>query len=283
MGDDGDLVSLRLFLVAPEAQQELRREATTMASMPIQFEAGDASSAKVAFGRGAVDICVLDESVSEADRASLVKAARRSKPSPSLFLSCARSGRSEGVANVFGRPRNAAEAGKLIEICIRLKSPTPVLVVDDSDTTRRPVRKILAASRFDWTSMKPPDSASALNDLRVGNSGVVFLDYDMPGLNGADILDGIKRLRPDTAIAMNGLKGADRPRRKAAYCRHAGLAEKAVLSRRRGCRHRALSRLARAALIGLRVVYCRDRSSENSPLRMRSPSLSAKLAAASSP
>jgi hypothetical protein len=92
MGDDGDLVSLRLFLVAPDAQQDLWREGTTMASMPIEFEAGDASSAKVAFGRAAVDICVLDESVSDADRASVVKEARRSKPSASLFLSCARSG-----------------------------------------------------------------------------------------------------------------------------------------------------------------------------------------------
>jgi CheY-like chemotaxis protein len=46
------------------------------------------------------------------------------------------------------------------------------------------------------------DSTDALTQLRNSSYGIVFLDYNMPGLNGADILLGIKRERPDIAIVM---------------------------------------------------------------------------------
>ena len=81
-------------------------------------------------------------------------------------------------------------------------TPTRVLIVDDSDTLRGIVRKILAASRFELDVHEAADSTAALVQLRNGGFGMVFLDYNMPGLNGADILLGIKRENPNVAIVM---------------------------------------------------------------------------------
>jgi CheY-like chemotaxis protein len=200
----GDLVSLHLFLVsAAPPQRDLWREGATQASVPIEFDVGDAAAARVALRRGGVDICVLDGELAAADRASVIKAARAAKSAPMLFVTMPRgSARPSDVDGALARPANAGQARKSVEICIRARMPTPVLIVDDSDTMRGIVRKILAASRFELDIHEAEDGSDALERLRKNDIGVVFLDYNMPGLNGADILLGIKRQSPHAAIVM---------------------------------------------------------------------------------
>jgi DNA-binding response OmpR family regulator len=200
----GDLVSLCLLLVAASSpHEELWREGAAQASVPIDFEARDAAGARVMLAKGGVDICVLDAALADADKASVIKAARAKQPVPLVFVSAPRgSARPDKTDGVLPVPANAGDACKLVEICIRAKMPTPVLVVDDSDTLRGIVRKILAASRFELDVHEASDSTAALDQLRTGKFGMVFLDYNMPGLNGADILLGIKHESPDVAIVM---------------------------------------------------------------------------------
>jgi PleD family two-component response regulator len=117
----------------------------------------------------------------------VLKAARRVKPAPLICLSTARSGARGDIANVLRRPKNAKEAGTLVELCIELTAPIAVLIIDEHDTTRRVVRKILSASRFELDIREAADNTDALSHLRRElTKGMVFLDYDMPGLNGAD-------------------------------------------------------------------------------------------------
>jgi DNA-binding response OmpR family regulator len=201
---NGDLVSLRLLLVAAAPpHQDLWREGAAQASVPIDFEAHDAAAAKAALSRGGVDICVLDAELDDAGKASVIKAVRAKKPAPLVFVSAPRgSARPDKADGVLTKPANAGEACKLVEICIRARMPTQVLIVDDSDALRGIVRKILAASRFDLDVHEASDSTAALDQLRNGGFGMVFLDYNMPGLNGSDILLGIKRESPNVAIVM---------------------------------------------------------------------------------
>jgi DNA-binding response OmpR family regulator len=200
----GDLVSLRLMLIAASPPLEgLWREGAAQASVPIEFEARDAASARSMLSKGGVDICVLDAELDDADKASVLKAARAKKPAPLVFVSAPRgSARPDKTVAVLPIPSSAGDACKLVEICIRAKMPTSVLVVDDSDTLRGIVRKILAASRFELDIHEASDSTAALAQLRTGKFGMVFLDYNMPGLNGADILLGIKHESPDVPIVM---------------------------------------------------------------------------------
>ena len=150
----GDLVSLRLLLVAAEPpQQDLWREGALQASVPIDFEARDAAAAKAALGKGDIDICVLDGELDDVGKASVIKAARAKKPAPLVFLSAPKgSARPDNIDGALTKPGTADDARKAIDTCIRAKLPTPVLIVDDSDTVRGIVRKILAASRFDLDS-----------------------------------------------------------------------------------------------------------------------------------
>jgi DNA-binding response OmpR family regulator len=199
-----DLVSLRMLLVAVvPSHQELWRQGTALASVPIDFEAADAAAARAMLAKGGVDICVLDDELDDADKTSVIKAARKAGSGPLIFLSAPRgSRRPDNIDGLLAKPASAAAARKLAEICIRAKMPTQVLIVDDSETMRGIVRKILAASRFELDIHEAEDSGAALNQLRNGKFGMVFLDYSMPSLNGTDILQGIKRESPQTAIVM---------------------------------------------------------------------------------
>ena len=199
-----DLVSLRMLLVAAgQSRQDLWRQGAALASIPIEFEAANAAAAKVLLAKGGVDICVLDAALGDADKASVIKAARAQQPGPLVFVSAPRgSTRPDNIDGALTKPANADDARKLVEICIRVKMPTQVLIVDDSDTMRSIVRKILAASRFELDIHEAKDGSAALEQLRKGKFGMVFLDYSMPGLNGADILLGIKREDPNVAIVM---------------------------------------------------------------------------------
>jgi DNA-binding response OmpR family regulator len=200
----GDLVSLRMLLVgAAPPHEDLWREGAAQSSVPIDFEAGNAAAAKAALSKGGVDFCVLDAELDDIGKASVIKAARAKKPTPLVFVSAPRgSARPEKTDGVLPMPVSPGDAHKLVEICIRAKMPTRVLIVDESETMRGIVRKILVASRFALDIREASDCTNALDQLRNGGFGMVFLDYNVPGLNGADILLGIKRANPHVAIVM---------------------------------------------------------------------------------
>jgi len=200
----GELVSLRLLLVAAEpAHAALWRQCIAQASVPIEFDACEVPAARAALKVGGIDICVIDGGLDDADKASVIAAARAKNPEPLVFLSAPRgSARPRDIDGTLAKPADLIDVRKAVEICIRARLPTRVLVVDDSDTMRNIVRKILAASRFDLDVHEAADSGAAFGRLRNGNFAIVFLDHGMPGLNGADILAGIKRVNPEVAVVM---------------------------------------------------------------------------------
>jgi DNA-binding response OmpR family regulator len=201
----GDLVSLRLLLVAASGPpQDVWRDGAAQASVPIDFDAGDAAAARVMLAKGGIDICVLDAALSNDDKASVIRSARKAKaPAPVIFMAApSGAARPENIDGMLPKPANAAQARKLIEICIRVRMPTKVLIAGDSDTTRGILRKILSTSRFTLDIHEASESYAALSQLRAGEFGLVFLDRAMPGLNGADPLMQIKREISDLAIVV---------------------------------------------------------------------------------
>lgn len=200
----GDLVSLRMLLVAVvPSQRELWQKGATMASVPIEFTAENAAAAVAALKNGEVDICIVDAALSDADKTAVMEAARAAQPAPLLFASIARGApRPDNIDGALARPANADDARKLAELCVRGKIPTRVLIVDDSNTTRGIVRKILSASRFALDLHEASEGIAALEKLGTGHYGLVFLDYNMPGFNGIETLSEIKRLAPDVSVVM---------------------------------------------------------------------------------
>jgi CheY-like chemotaxis protein len=200
----GDLVSLRTLLVgAPEPRHDLWREGASMASVPIEFEAVDAATCRAALSKGGVDICLLDDALSKDDKAAVIRAARKQKaPAPLVFLSAPNGSALDNIDGVLPPPDDAEDVCKLIEICIRARMPTQVLIAGDSDAQRGILRKILEASRFELDIQEAADSGATLAKLARSSIRMVFLDAHMPGLNGVDTLMAIKRQNRDVKIVL---------------------------------------------------------------------------------
>jgi serine phosphatase RsbU (regulator of sigma subunit) len=67
-----------------------------------------------------------------------------------------------------------------------------ILVADDDATSRKLLSRILTRAGFVCT--EAPDGIEALKLLQANPPSLLLLDYDMPGMNGAEVL---KRLRAD--------------------------------------------------------------------------------------
>jgi DNA-binding NtrC family response regulator len=200
----GDLISLRMLLVcAVPSEQDLWRQGAALASVPIEFDTADAARAGKTLARGGVDICIIDSKLANDDKEAVLNAARAVEPAPFVVLSAPSAvARLEGSDGTLTKPTNAEDARKAVEMCVRVKIPTRVLIVDDSGTMRSIVRKILSASRFALDIHEAEEGTAALAQLRGGNFGMVFLDYNMPGLNGFETLAEIKRENPKVAVVM---------------------------------------------------------------------------------
>lgn len=200
----GDLVSLQMVAVlAAAAEQELWRQGAGLSSVPVELYPHNVASGTAVLGRGGVDICLIDSALPADERTAVITAARALKPSPLVFMSgavgCARP---DGIDGMLRQPSNAQEARKLVEICVRTKLPTRVLIVDDSGTMRSIVRKILSGSRFTLDMHEAAEGFDALEKLRSQKFGLVFLDYNMPGFNGLETLSEIRRESPKVAVVM---------------------------------------------------------------------------------
>lgn len=200
----GDLVSLRMVAIsAVSADQELWRQGAAMSSVPVEFSAHSVTTGGVLLSKGLVDICLLDDALADGEKAAVIAIARTHKPGPLIFISGpAGSIRPDGVDGMLAKPSNVDDTRKLIEICVRAKIPTRVLIVDDSSTMRSIVRKILLGSRFVLDLHEAAEGFAALQQLRGDKFGLVFLDYNMPGFNGLETLSEIKRESPDVAVVM---------------------------------------------------------------------------------
>jgi CheY-like chemotaxis protein len=200
----GDLVLLRMLVIAAaRPEQELWRQAAAMASIPVEFSTQEPASAADVFPKTGVDICVVDADLPDANRFAVIDAARAAQPAPLIFVSAPKDGaRIDGVDGMLTKPSGLAEARKLVEICIRAKIPTRILIVDDSSTIRSIVRKVLLASHFTLDVHETAESIDAFERLRSGKFGMVFLDHNMPGLDGVETLSQIKRENPNVAVVM---------------------------------------------------------------------------------
>jgi DNA-binding response OmpR family regulator len=81
-----------------------------------------------------------------------------------------------------------------------MKQSISILVVDDELMMRKLVEKILNRDGFQVTLAA--DGNEALNALAQKKFNIVISDIKMPGLNGFELLQRIKKDYPSTAVIM---------------------------------------------------------------------------------
>ena len=202
VGDD--ILSLRMLLVgAPPAERDLWLRGAGNISVPVDFFAQEPVEAQSTLNRAGTDICIVDSALPEQAKKAVIAAARARQPRPMIFVcGSGHDQNGERVDGVLRRPGNLEEARKYAELCARTRVPTKVLIVDDSSTMRSIVRKVLQATRFNLDIHEAPEGLAALKEVNSGRFGLVFLDYQMPGINGFETLGEITRAHPKTSVVM---------------------------------------------------------------------------------
>jgi DNA-binding NtrC family response regulator len=100
------------------------------------------------------------------------------------------------------KPFKADNIHRILRIHQRVSLPTRVVIVDDSTTVRRMVKKILAGSIFNIHVADAGNGEDALVMCANGGFDIVFLDCNMPGLNGLETLSALLKTNPDAKVIM---------------------------------------------------------------------------------
>jgi len=195
-----EIISLRVLVVTPAASlRDLLRQGAGHAAVPAEvMEADGAATAEPLIARGC-DLLLLDSGISAAEKAAICKTARDARHRPFIVAVGRDGGDGVEIDGSVRKPATAEDAQKIVDRCIRSRRPTRVLIVDDSPTMRGIIRKILSASIFPLEVADSNDSHKALQQLRDANFDIVFLDSDMPVLDGFEILSELRRLQSHVA------------------------------------------------------------------------------------
>jgi CheY-like chemotaxis protein len=93
------------------------------------------------------------------------------------------------VYEFLEKPFSIADVEAIIAIYRRLTAPMRALIVDDWAVTRKVIRKVLLGSIFNIDVHEARDGPGALAACQTNSFDVVFLDCNMPGLDGLQTLD----------------------------------------------------------------------------------------------
>jgi DNA-binding NtrC family response regulator len=106
------------------------------------------------------------------------------------------------VYEFLAKPFSAEQVHAILKTYCRVTAPSNVLVVDDSATVRRIVRKVFANSIFNIDVTEAGDGETALAYCDSGEFDAVFLDCNMPGLPGTETLERLIERDPGVRVIM---------------------------------------------------------------------------------
>jgi CheY-like chemotaxis protein len=211
---DNALVSLKMLIVSEAAaERDLVRNAAMQERVPFELVELDSARDAKAFGEllgsGNFDMVLFDSRAPKAERQALLDAVRTAKSRPLAILIGAaemktRDVLTDGLAidGVLAKPIDMEEARNLITSCTRARLPSKALIVDDSSTVRAVIRKVLQASRFHLDVDELADGAAAIQHAKDQRFDIMFLDCNMPGVDGFGTLSELRRITPDCKVVM---------------------------------------------------------------------------------
>jgi CheY-like chemotaxis protein len=106
------------------------------------------------------------------------------------------------VYEFLSKPFTAVDVLSVMKTYCRITVPSNILVVDDSATVRRIVKKVFANSIFNIDVTEAGNGESALEQCATGEFDAVFLDCNMPGLPGVETLEQLLERDPGLKVIM---------------------------------------------------------------------------------
>jgi len=159
--------------------------------------------------RGDIDLAFIDVYMPEMSGLDALRGARHigiktfvtlmSGPDSDKFMDLAQQ---LNAYEFLRKPFGIRDVEGIIETYRKVVGPTKVLIVDDSMTFRRIVEQVLDASIFRLDCYEAPDGATALAYCDRVDFDIVFLDCNMPGLDGLATLDRLRLRSCDAMVVM---------------------------------------------------------------------------------
>jgi CheY-like chemotaxis protein len=173
-------------------------------------EAADGRECVKALSRCDIDLAFIDVYMPEMSGLEALRGARTfgvktfvtlmsGAPESDQFMDLARQLK---AYEFLRKPFGVRQVEAIIETYRRVVGATKVLIVDDSMTVRKVVQKVLAGSIFHMDCYEAPDGETALAFCDRVNFDLIFLDCNMPGLDGLATLDRLRLHNPDAKVVM---------------------------------------------------------------------------------
>ena len=100
------------------------------------------------------------------------------------------------------KPFGNKDIAAILSTYQRVSTPMQVLLVDDSAVALKVMRKVLASSIFHLNIEEAHSGAEAVKRCHAETFDVVFLDVNMPGLNGYATLAKLMQANPEAKVVM---------------------------------------------------------------------------------
>lgn len=191
------------------------------------FEAGDGGQALTALQEHDVDIVFLDVNMPNMSGLDALELLRKKGNNVFVTLmsteadaAVMKTGAELGSYDYLKKPFTPEQIATILTSHQNLSRRKNVLIVDDSPTIRRIIYKVLSNCRFDMLVSEVDSGKEALTVLGGTRPDIVFLDYNMPGLDGIQAAQRVRAENP--AIKMVMISSQDLSEQKEA-CRKAGI------------------------------------------------------------
>ena len=209
-----DLLSVKIAIVSEVAsERELVRQAATQVPFPTDVSEVEITADALVMGKSLAsegfDVVFFDSRIPKPDRQTVLDMLREAPNRPLAILIGAAELKTRGVLTdgldvdgTLAKPIDVKEARDLIDRCVRARLPKKVLIVDDSSTVRSVIRKVLQASRFKLEGEEAEDGAVAIRKVKEQRYDIVFLDCQMPVIDGFAAVAEFLRIHPDMKVVM---------------------------------------------------------------------------------
>jgi CheY-like chemotaxis protein len=107
-----------------------------------------------------------------------------------------------GAYDFLPKPFTASQVAHVLDVHETINTRFDVLVVDDSSTVRRIVRKVLDRSIFRLNVVEAEDGKAALEKIRERPYRVIFSDFNMPNMTGIELADRLAELARGSDVIL---------------------------------------------------------------------------------
>jgi CheY-like chemotaxis protein len=205
----GPVIGILIADPSPVTRRVMVAMVSTIMPEAKIVEAATGPEAFNALKGGTVEIAFVDMDLPEMNGAEAVARARETGARPFVTLMAQeinpgweRFSREIEAYEFLEKPIEEDEVRQIIANYMRMKEPCRVLVADDSKTFRHLIRKVLAASRFGMGVDVVDNGELAIGLLRQQAYDVIFLDYEMPGLDGLETACLVQEVCPSARVVM---------------------------------------------------------------------------------